>query len=207
MRLQPGFLVACALIASTGCKSHPPRDRVESPPTSGATVDQPESGYSDLTEEPSISLRAAIALAQVRSPNATFLHAEVGEEDGRANTLLCFWAQERCLCIEIDAETGEVIFEGSPGMVEEQTAAKMLRIADSKNHPIAPELAIARAISAVPGSWARMLTLDDESGALEYSVEVVAGEVVKEVRLLAVNAELVSIQDAQDQFEVIDEVD
>jgi hypothetical protein len=52
-----------------------------------------------------------------------------------------------------------------------------------------------------------MLTLDDESGALEYSVEVVAGEVVKEVRLLAVNAELVSIQDAQDQFEVIDEVD
>jgi len=188
-----GPLAACVLIALSGCKNHAPRD----PAGSTAT------GYSDPTEAPAFPLSAAIARAQARVPKSSFVHAEVGSEDGVASFLVCFCSHEEIQWFELDAESGEILQHENTA-VDAEFAARARTIVDSPAAPLEPEKAIARAVAAVPGSWARLLDLDAESAELDYVVEVVAGDVVKEVRLRAADGELVSVCDFEQQFEVID---
>jgi uncharacterized membrane protein YkoI len=151
----------------------------------------------ELTEAPAISLASAIELARKRAPDAAFIHAELGIEDDAPNCLVCLWERQSFHILEIDAESGEVLVDGTQAADAESSrrAQHGLRRLDSA---IDTARAIEAAIAAVPGSWARMIDLDCEAEPLAYEVEVVAGDVVREVRILARDGTVLGVHDPEE---------
>jgi len=159
--------------------------------------DPPSKDESELTEAPAISLASAIELARKRAPDSAFIHAELGLEDGGPNCLVCLWERQSLHILEIDAESGEVLVDGTQAADSESSrrAQHGLRRLDSS---IDATRAIEASIAAVPGSWARMIDLDCEAEPLAYEVEVVAGDVVREVRILARDGTVLGVHDPEE---------
>jgi uncharacterized membrane protein YkoI len=148
----------------------------------------------DLTEPPAFSLGALIARAQARAPEARFQHAELGRQGELATCLVCFLDRNDLRFFELDAQTGAIRLEGNGG-VDARELARMRRCTRSARDPIGPDRAIAEAVAAVPGSWARMLTLDGDTKPANYCVEVAAGSLVREVIVNAMNGKLVRVRE------------
>jgi len=156
--------------------------------------DPPVASDSGLTEAPSISLAASIALARKRQPDGFFLHSEFGSDDGHADYLVAFWTRQGMRIVYIDAASGATWAETtSDSELPAEAAARVRRIATTPLPVIEPSLAITTALDAVPGSWARMIDVDGDASPLEYVVEVVTREFEKYARVRATDGKLLSV--------------
>ena len=159
------------------------------------TISALEEESEELTEPPTVSLASAIELARKKAPTAAFIHAELGLESEHANCLVCFWEQPKLHLLEIDAESGAVLADDASQSPESEDRERLQKALERPDAPIDPAQAIASSIAAVPGSWARLIDLDCDAVPLAYVVEVVAGKVVKEVRIGALDGTLLSVHD------------
>jgi uncharacterized membrane protein YkoI len=183
MRSRLWILAVCVLLGAFGCRAGAVRPDAE------------PSGYSDLSEEPPISLVRAIGLARERFPGGIFLHAELGQPDGRADCLVLFLGAHGLHFLTLDATNGELLNEGYGGDYDPEEGAALLgKAADSLGSCIEPEKAVEIAVAAVPGSWARLINLEGDVDPLVYLVEVVAGEGERYVRIGAVDGKVLSVR-------------
>jgi uncharacterized membrane protein YkoI len=162
-----------------------------------SSEDPPPKDELELAEAPAISLASAIELARKRAPDSAFIHAELGLEDDSANCLVCFWERQSVHYIEIDAESGDVLLEATQP-ADAELRARFQKGARRLDSSIDAARAIEASIAAVPGSWARMIDLECEADPLAYLVEVVAGDVVREVRILARDGTVLIVCDPEE---------
>lgn len=142
------------------------------------------------TRAPDTSLIDAIGKIRAHVPQGELVDARLARLDGQLNCYARIWEGSFLHAIDMDLARGEVNFEATVTSMSPAPLGQK-EFGEQMTGLIDPAAAIATATSTIDGSWARAIEVRGRPDAPTYVVEVVAGNEVQEVVVLARSGTLI----------------